>query len=177
MAHDPDFRYRQAPAWRITNEFDHSTEVGMVTYRLDIGIRHQRLIGYSFEANLPMLTDFISALLQLARPLDPLHIEAQSWLEDLGQLVQRDLPSLSHEAGDGGRKGFYFRCDMQPDRVLSLVTALWPWSSEFSVAVPATAPFTSPIQVQMFPEHLDEVDLIVSADDEPLIRNLFVPAA
>jgi hypothetical protein len=177
MSTEPEFKFREMPCWRVTPDVDRSISAGRVAYRFDAGIRHERLIGYSVEANIPLLTALLESLLAIARPTGPLEISATSWLEDLPARARQAQLGVPYEGSDEGRNGYRFECRCLAGETTDVLRALWMWSSEFSIRIAAGPPFVSPVEFQMFPEHIDVADISVSAEDEQHIRTLLLPAA
>jgi hypothetical protein len=177
MEADSHFRYRGTRGWRIPPAVGPSVDVGRVAYRLDVGIRHEMLVGYTVEANLALITELMASLLRVTRPTGELHVEARSWLEDFREHAVRLSFALPHEAGDGGKSGFFFRCDTEARNASKVISCFWSWSCEFSIRFLAAKPFTSPVELRMFPEHIDVAELVVSEADEPLVKGLFESAA
>jgi hypothetical protein len=177
MSTKADFSFRGMSTWRVTPDVDPSVELGRVVYRFDVGIRHERLIGYSVEANGRLLLELFETLLFTTRPGSSLHVGAKSWLEDLAVHASQARITVAFEGRDAGKDGYLFACECQPGEAAQLLTALWSWSSEFWIQIPASPPFGANVTFQMFPEHIDIVEISVAVRDEEYIRGFLSPAA
>jgi hypothetical protein len=174
---EPDFHFRNAPGWRVTSDMDGRVAQEDVVYRLDVGIREKQVIGYSVEANVGLVADFLNALFRVANPVGEVRVEARSWLEDLGELATRSRAQMPWEAGDAGRQGFYFHCHTDPAGSVELLMCLWPWSSEFTIRFEFGEAADSGIVFCMFPDHVDIAEVLVSARHEAVIESVLAAAA